>query len=370
MHTPSGAPRPRRVAVAMSGGLDSAMALALLQQQGHELVGLTMRLWREPGNAHDPAEADIASARRVCQQLGVAHHVVDLQEAFYRQVVCHLVDEYAAGRTPNPCIRCNRWIKFGLLLEHALALGAEALATGHYARIAQQTGEYLLLRGRDAAKDQAYFLYTLGQETLSRLLFPLGEHTKAQVRAWAQARGLPVAERPESQDICFLRDGDYRRFIAAQRPEAVRPGPIYNRAGALLGEHRGLPYYTIGQRSGLGLAAPRPLYVLALDAGRNALVVGYGDELGQRALLAREVTTVSGRPLPAGASVQAKIRYRARAVAAQVYPEGADAARVCFDELLRDITPGQAVVFYQGERVLGGGIIAQAVEAPGTSATS
>jgi tRNA-specific 2-thiouridylase len=341
------------------------MALALLQEQGHEPIGLTMRLWREPGGDYDPAEADIASAQRVCQQLGVAHHVVDLREAFYRQIVCHMVAEYALGRTPNPCVRCNRWIKFGLLLEHALALGAGALATGHYARILRREGRYRLLRGRDATKDQSYFLYTLGQETLRRVLFPLGEHTKDQVRAWARARGLPVTERAESQDICFVRGGDYRRLIQAQQPEAARPGPIYNRAGELLGAHQGLPYYTIGQRSGLGIAAPRPLYVLALDAGRNALIVGYADELGHRALVAHEVTTISSGPLAPGTPVQAKIRYRARPAAARVYPEGPDTARVRFDAPLRDITPGQSVVFYQGDEVLGGGVIAQAEEPAG-----
>jgi tRNA-uridine 2-sulfurtransferase len=366
MHTPLGAPVPRRVAVAMSGGLDSSATLALLQAQGHATMGVTMRLWREPGQEGDPADADIASARGVCRQLGVAHHVVDLREAFYAHVVCYLVDAYTAGRTPNPCIRCNRQIKFGLLLEQALALGADAMATGHYARIAHERGRYRLLRGRDAAKDQAYFLYTLGQESLARLLFPLGEWTKSDVRAYAREQGLPLTERPESQDLCFLQDGDYRRLIATQRPEAVRPGPIYNRAGELLGEHRGLPNYTIGQRSGLGIAAPRPLYVLALDAGRNALVVGHAEELGRRALLARDVTTVSGQPLPPGAQVQAKIRYRARAAAATVHPQGEGAAWVRFAAPLRDITPGQAVVFYRGDEVLGGGLIARAEEPCGS----
>lgn len=366
MHAPSGTPGPRRVAVAMSGGLDSSVALALLQEQGYETLGLTMRLWREPSGSDDPAEADIASAAQVCSQLGVAHHVVDLREAFYAQVVCYLVDAYAAGRTPNPCVRCNRQIKFGRLLEHALALGADALATGHYARIAHDQGHLRLLRGRDAAKDQSYFLYTLGQERLARLLFPLGEWMKTEVRAYAQQRGLPVTERAESQDICFLQDGDYRRLIAAQRPDAVRPGPIYNQAGELLGEHQGLPSYTVGQRGGLGIAAPRPLYVLTLDAERNALVVGTADELGHRALLAHEVTTVSGGPLPPGARVQAKIRYRARPAAATVHPEGEEMARVRFAAPLRDITPGQAVVFYRGDEVLGGGVIARAEDPIGS----
>ncbi len=356
-------PLPRRVAVAMSGGLDSAATLALLQEQGCDVLGVTMRLWREPSGSRDAAEDDLVSARRVCRALGVAHQVVDLQAPFYERVVYPLLDAYAAGQTPNPCIRCNREIKFGLLLEQALALGADALATGHYARIAEGAGGYQLLRGRDATKDQSYFLFRLGQETLARVLFPLGDHTKQEVRAYARAKGLPVAERAESQDICFVRDRDYRRFINQERPEAVRPGPIYNQAGQQLGEHRGLPYYTVGQRSGLGIAAPRPLYVLAVDAEHNALVVGYADELGGQILFAEEVVTVSGGTLPPALHVHAQIRHRARSVAAWVYPEGADGARVCFEAPLRDITPGQAVVFYQGDQVLGGGIIVRA-EAP------
>ena len=350
------------MAVAMSGGLDSAMALALLLEQEHPVIGLTMRLWREPGGGDDPAEADIASAQQVCRQLGVEHHVVDLRDAFYEQVVCHFVAEYAAGRTPNPCVRCNRWIKFGLLLEQARALGAETLATGHYARIAHEEGRYRLLRGSDRGKDQSYFLYTLDQATLAVVHFPLGAYHKATIRDMARARGLPVVERAESQDICFSHDGDYRRLIQKQQPEAVRPGPIYDRDGQLLGEHRGLPYYTIGQRSGLGIAAPRPLYVIALDLERNALIVGHADALGRKGLMAREMNVIGGQPLPQGHMVQAKIRYRARPAAARVYMQAIDKARVLFDEPLRDITPGQAVVLYEGDTVLGGGIIDAATE--------
>lgn len=350
------------VAVAMSGGLDSSMSLVLLQEQGYDVIGLTMHLWREPDGGYDPADADIASAQQICQQLGVEHHVVDLRDAFYERVVCHFVSEYVAGRTPNPCVHCNRWIKFGLLLKEARALGAQTLATGHYARIVHEEGLYRLLRGRDRGKDQSYFLYTLDQETLAVVHFPLGAYHKAAIRDMARDRDLSVGERAESQDICFAQDGDYRRLIQKEQPESVRPGPIYSCAGQLLGEHRGLAHYTIGQRSGLGIAAPRPLYVVALDVERNALIVGHVEQLGHKGLIAREMNFISGHPLPQGYPVQAEIRYRARPAAACVYREATDEARVTFDEPLRDITPGQAVVFYEGDTVLGGGIIHTAMD--------
>ncbi len=360
---------PSPVAVAMSGGVDSSVAAALLKERGYAVWGVTMRLWRE-GPAEDPSRPDaVESARAVCARLGISHYVVDLAEAFYREVVHYFLQEYARARTPNPCVRCNRRIKFGLLWGWAKAQGAKYLATGHYARLIREEGRYALLCGRDAKKDQSYFLYALGQEDLAHLLFPLGEWTKEEVRAYAQERGLPVADRPESQDICFLPGGDYRRFVAEHLPESIRPGPIYDVEGRLLGEHRGLPFYTVGQREGLGLSAPRPLYVLALDAARNALIVGYDEALGESALLAEEMTYVSGEAPPQGTMVEAKIRYKAPRVPARVYDSGDGRAQIFFTQPLRDITPGQAVVLYQGERVLGGGIIVRPIPANAEPAT-
>jgi tRNA-specific 2-thiouridylase len=357
---------PTRVAVAMSGGVDGAVAAALLQERGHSVIGITMRLWREPPLPEDAGASGVAGdcvaeAAAVCRHLGIPHHILDVRDAFERQVVDHLVAEYARGRTPNPCLRCNRLFKFGALLHHARALGATHLASGHYARVERRIDGWRLLTAADATKDQSYVLYALGQEELSALLLPLGNLTKARVRALAHAMDLPAAERSESQDICFLRDGNYRRFIAERAPGAVRPGPILHVDGRLLGEHRGLPFYTIGQREGLGIAAPHPLYVLRIDAARNALIVGPAAALGRDALLAEAMTYVAGAPPPAGTPLEAKIRYRARRASARLWPLPGDRARLAFAHPLRDITPGQAVVLYDGQEVVGGGIIVAAL---------
>jgi len=348
-----------RVAVALSGGVDSAVAAALLVERGYQVEGLTMRLWKEPPLAQEMSD-DLSSARKVCEYLGIRHQVLDLREAFLRQVVDYFVHEYACGRTPNPCTRCNQLLKFGSLLQYARQQGFAFLATGHYACIERAERGYRLLCGLDAHKDQSYFLYMLQQEHLRSLLMPLGVLTKAQVRDVARAKGLPVVDRPESQDVCFLADGDYRRFIKSRRPEAARPGPIYDAQGHLLGEHKGLAFYTIGQREGLGISAPRPLYVVRLDVPRNALVVGYAEELSRNALLAIEMSYVSGHSLPVGSAIEAKIRYRARRAPAHIWPSSGRRARLVFEGALRDITPGQCVVLYCGEQVLGGGIISAA----------
>ncbi|MFH1085380.1 MAG: tRNA 2-thiouridine(34) synthase MnmA [Chloroflexota bacterium] len=364
----------QRAWVAMSGGVDSAVAASLLREQGWEVVGATLRLWRlgaegAAGSAEADNAEDVAAAAAACAQLAIPHRVVDQRAAFYRDVVEPFLDDYARGRTPNPCLRCNQRIKFGALLDAARAAGYTHLATGHYARVVRGADGWELWRGADPAKDQSYFLYMLQTEQLQAVLLPLGEWTKERVRAYARARGLAAEERPESQDICFVGGAGYQRLIQERRPEAARPGPIYDAAGRHLGQHAGLAFFTVGQREGLRLAAPRPLYVLALDVARNALVVGHAEELGHDALLAEEMRYTAGQPVGAGAPVMAKIRYRAREAPAVVWPLPDARAHIVFREPLRDIAPGQAVVLYAGERVVGGGIIAQVLGAQALHAT-
>ncbi len=350
-----------RVAVAMSGGVDSSTTAALLVEQGYDVIGVMMRLWAEEGqggstNRCCSIEA-IEDARRVCYTLDIPFYLINYEREFKKEVVDLFVAEYARGRTPNPCLACNRRIKFDLLLRRVLALEAQYLATGHYARVRQVNGRYQLLKGCDERKDQSYVLYMLGQRELRHLLLPLGDYTKEQVRAMARQRGLPIAEKAESQDLCFLLDNDYRRFLQAQAPESIRPGPILDTAGRILGQHKGLPFYTIGQREGLGIAAPEALYVMRIDVAGNALVVGTKSELGRRELVATEVNYVSGQ-IPQGAlEITAKIRYQAVEAEALLIPLEDGRARVTFAQPQRDITPGQGVVFYQGEVVLGGGVI-------------
>jgi tRNA-specific 2-thiouridylase len=354
-----------RVVVAFSGGVDSAVAAALLVEQEYEAVGVMLQLWAEGGpddaraNACCTPEA-VCRARRVADQLDIPFYLIDARAPFKAQVVDYLVAEYAAGRTPNPCVPCNRAIRFGLLLNRAMALGAGFLATGHYARVHHVAGRYQLLRGRDAHKDQSYFLHVLNQEQLAHVLFPVGELTKDEVRAIARQRGLPVAEQPESQDICFLADGDYRRFLAQQVPHLFRPGPIRDTSGQVLGQHQGLPAYTIGQRKGLGITAAEPLYVLAIEPAENALVVGPAEELGLDECRVEEMHYVSGKTPAAAFHATAQIRYRAQAAAVTVTPLPHGTAHVRFVFPQRDITPGQFLVLYDGEIVLGGGVICKA----------
>lgn len=373
-----------RVVVAMSGGVDSSVAAALLVEQGYQVIGVMLRLWAEgvaPQLVHRDANASspsaitsgtgfnrccslesIHDARAVADRLGIPFYVINAEKPFKENVADFFVAQYIAGRTPNPCLACNRRIRFGFLLAYARSLGARHLATGHYARIRRgEDGRYQLWRGGDRGKDQSYALSMLGQAELAQALFPVGEYTKPEVRALAAARGLPTASRVESQDLCFIADGDYRRFLAEHAAQAIRPGPILDQQGRQLGTHRGLPFYTIGQRSGLGIAASQPLYVLALDMARNALIVGTAADLGQRWLRAEQVNWIAGEPPSGPIQAAVQVRYRAEAVPATILPQ-ADSAEVYLAEPVRAITPGQAAVFYDGEICLGGGIIAEAYE--------
>ena len=351
--------------VALSGGVDSSTAAALLVQSGYTVSAVMMRLWatRYQGELPDNrccSRAAVEDARRVCDMLHIPFHLVNLEEEFKAKVVDYFCDTYATGRTPNPCLACNRWIKFGALLRSALDLGGDYLATGHYARIRSSNGQYHLLKGIDRHKDQSYVLYMLGQEELPLLLFPLGDLTKKQVRAMAERHKLPVADRAESQDACFVSDGDYRTFLAGQRPATHRPGPILDLEGRALGEHHGIAFFTVGQRQGLGIAARHPLYVVQIDSMRNALIVGPRAAVLRRELLAEEVCFVAGRPPPQPISITVKIRYRAEEALATLIPMPGRMARVTFANPQAAVTPGQAAVFYQDDVVLGGGIIGSA----------
>jgi tRNA-uridine 2-sulfurtransferase len=360
-----------RVVVGMSGGVDSSVAAALLVEEGLDVVGVTLRVWpwREPEDARARfgsccSAETVDDARQVARRLGIPYYLLNSEQEFDRRVIDEFQREYAAGRTPVPCVSCNRDLKFGSLLGRARAWDASAVATGHYARIQRDEarGRFLLLRAVDPAKDQSDFLWPLTQEQLAHARFPVGHLTKSAVRTRARELGLVTADKPESQEICFVPDGDYRAFLRRRAPDAFRPGPIVDGAGRLLGRHAGLPSYTVGQRRGLGLATPRPLYVTRLDPGTNTVVVGPAEEVEAPALLATRVNLIARPSLEEPLPVMAKIRHGHQPVPATITPhEGAAGSgltvAVHFAEPQRAVTPGQSVVFYEGEIVVGGGII-------------
>ena len=349
-----------KVVVAMSGGVDSSVAAALLKQQGYEVMGMMLRLWSEPGKEDSNrccTPDSMAQARRVAAKLDIPFYVVDAKNVFRETVVQYFLDGYARGETPNPCLLCNRQIRWTFLLDHALALGADFMATGHYVRRKEDGGKIALLRAVDPSKDQSYVLHVLTQEKLQRALFPVGEYPKTEIRKIAEAFGLPTASRPDSQDLCFLAGEDYRNFLQRNAAEMLHPGEIVTRDGRVVGQHNGLPNYTIGQRKGLGIASPVPLYVLGKDAATNTVIVGTQDELGTRELVAKDVNWIRGEAPTEPFRAEVKIRYTARPAWAWVTPLDGDQARVQFDVPARDVTAGQAAVFYVEEEVLGGGII-------------
>jgi tRNA-specific 2-thiouridylase len=360
-----------RVVVAMSGGVDSSVAAALLQSQGHEVIGITM--------CFNLAEADhkrraccglsgIEDAQRVARLLRIRHYVISMQRHLAEYVIKDFCTEYLKGRTPNPCVRCNQYLKFDCLLRKALSLGARYLATGHYARIISgRSGKYTLAKAKDAQKDQSYFLYRLGQRQLSHALFPLGEYTKDRVRRLAKEFDLPVAEKKASQEICFLPDENYYGFlrdaaskVKGQARLGLTPGKVVDKDGLLLGEHRGVAFYTIGQRQGLGIAAGYPLYVIKIDARHNVITVGKKADAYERACLVGKPHFIAG-PLKKKVALKVKIRYNHTAAAAMLAPVGS-AIKVIFHRPQFAITPGQSAVFYDGDRVAGGGIIERIID--------
>jgi tRNA-specific 2-thiouridylase len=352
---------PEHIVVAMSGGVDSSVAAALLVEQGYQVTGVMMRLWSEPGtesyNRCCTPDA-LVLARQIADQLGIPFQVVDAREVFRETVVQSFIHDYAQGLTPNPCLVCNRHVRWGFLLEQTSRFGADFLATGHYARTRlSEEDKIQLLRGLDPEKDQSYVLHGLTQAQLSRTRFPIGEYTKSQVRELAHRFGLPAAETPDSQDLCFLGGEDYRQFLLRHVPQVEAPGPIITQDGLKLGEHNGLAFYTIGQRKGLGIAAPYPLYVMGKDLARNVLIVGRAEELGRDELVAGQVNWIRGQPPSEAIRTEVKIRYKAHFTWATVKPLPDQRAHIKFDQSLRDITPGQAAVFYDGEVCLGGGTI-------------
>ena len=355
-----------RIVVAMSGGVDSSVAAALLHEQGYEVIGVTMQLWGKDvcvssGTRLCCSVRDAMDAKAVARRLGIRHETLELVETFRARVIDYFVDSYREGLTPNPCIACNDHIKFGSLLEHADRLEAPLIATGHYARSAHdpERGRVALRRAADPAKDQSYVLFNLTQEQLARARFPLGEMSKPQVRSLARSLGFETAEKPDSQDICFVRDRDKNGFLRNALNVEQEPGPITDADGNVLGSHQGLLGYTIGQREGLGIAAGRPLYVVAMDQPNNRLIVGSREDLMSAALRAERLNWVSIPPPQEPLRASAKIRSRHEPAAAWVIPDAANAVHVEFDEPQQAITPGQAVVFYEGEVLLGGGWIAR-----------
>jgi tRNA-specific 2-thiouridylase len=353
-----------RVVVAMSGGVDSSVSAALLVEQGYDVLGVMMRLWSEPGQfdaARDNrccTRDQMLDAHFVARKLGIPFEVVDATDTFKQKVVDPFIASYIQGFTPNPCLACNRHIRFTFLLQEALNRGAAYLATGHYARVTQANdGTYELRRGADPTKDQSYVLSVLTQDQLRHAMFPVGGYTKPEVRKLAEDFGLPVANKGDSQDLCFVADGDYRRFLRTYDSQGIRPGPIRLRSGEVLGTHSGLPAYTIGQRKGLGISWQEPLYVLEKDVQTNTLVVGPRSELGGDRLHAANVNWLAGCLPPGDFRAQVKIRYKARFAPCTVTPVGDDAVSIRFDDLLPDITPGQGAVIYVGDRVIGSGII-------------
>lgn len=355
----------KRVVIGMSGGVDSSVAAYLLKEQGYDVIGITMQIWQSMSEETFEREGGCCSlsavedARRVCDKLDIPFYVVNFKQIFEEKVIDYFVDEYFQGRTPNPCIACNRHIKFDALLSKARALEAEYVSTGHYAKVEYDGTykRYVLKKSATIKKDQTYALYNLTQEQLASTLMPLGSYTKEEVREIAYQQHLGVASKPDSQEICFVDDNDYSRFLAERRPDAVKQGYFVDTKGNILGKHNGIVHYTVGQRKGLGIALGRPMFVVELIPDRNLVVLGDETEVFSRELIASDVNLILFDKLTKPIRCKAKIRYSAQEADCVVEPIENDRIKVVFDQPQRAITPGQAVVLYDGDYIVGGGTI-------------
>lgn len=349
------------VVVAMSGGVDSSVAAFLLRQAGYEVIGITMDLIESSCRIEKPdtccSLTAFEDAMRMAEKIGIVHYILDLKEEFEEMVIAPFLKEYIAGRTPNPCVVCNKEIKFASLMNKVREIGADFVATGHYVRVEKTNSNYRLRKAADLSKDQSYFLYSLNQEQLSRALFPLGNYRKDEVRKIARRAGLAVAEKEESQEICFVVDNNYKEFLKKRAKEKIKPGHILDREGNIIGQHEGIAFYTVGQRRGLGLSKGKPLYVVKINSKDNTLILGEEEDLYHDELLAEDVNWMGINGLTSNLEVLARIRYLHKESPAIIYPIDGRKVRVKFKEPQRAITPGQAVVFYQGDMILGGGWI-------------
>jgi tRNA-specific 2-thiouridylase len=354
-----------RVMLGMSGGVDSSVAAAVLKEQGYEVVGVTMQIWPDMQEEVRQTQGGCCSlsavddARRVADKLGINYYVLNFKDVFQEKVIDYFTEEYLKGRTPNPCIACNRFVKFETMLMKAVSMGMDYIATGHYARIMYDnpTGRYLLKKSATDQKDQTYALYTMTQEQLSRTLFPIGEFEKDQVRAMAKELKLSVASKPDSQEICFVDDNNYGRYISENTNTEIKEGYFVDTQGNRLGMHKGIIHYTVGQRKGLGITFGKPMFVVAINPESNTVVLGNADEVFSSSLTASDLNFISINELNDDMRVKAKIRYSAREASATISPLPGKKAKVVFDEPQRAITPGQSIVFYDEDTVIGGGVI-------------
>lgn len=361
---------PKKVMIGMSGGVDSSVAAALLLEKGYEVIGVTMQIWPDQPEETKRVEGGCCSlsavddARRVAEKLRIPYYVMNFKDVFEKKVIRYFTEEYLKGRTPNPCIACNRYVKFDAMLKKAEAMGIDYVATGHYAKIEQDrtSGKYLLKKSVTERKDQTYALYNLTQEQLSKILMPVGEYTKERIRERAVELGLTVASKPDSQEICFVDDNDYGRFICENTDAEIAPGVFTDTKGNVLGQHKGIVHYTIGQRKGLGIALGKPMFVVEIDVVGNRVVLGEDTEVFSRALEADDLNFITIEHLEEPIRVKAKIRYSAKEADATVIPLEDGRVRVEFDAPQRAITPGQSVVFYNGDIVVGGGTIVRAIK--------
>jgi len=345
-----------KVLTAMSGGVDSSVAALLLKQQGYDVAGAMLRLCPREGWTGGALCAE-DDAYAVCQRLGISFDVVDRYEGFTKEVIAPFADSYVRGETPNPCVVCNKNVKFPYMLSHADSIGAEYIATGHYVRVEHENGRWLLKKGKDISKDQSYVLWMLTQDVLSRVIFPVGSLTKDEVRAIAEENGFSSAGKPESQDICFVPDGDYAGFLADRCGVVSPEGDFADNSGKVLGRHKGLVRYTVGQRKGLGVSADRPLYVLRKDIAQNRVILGDNSELYSSVLTAHSLNLIALDRIDSALKVEAKVRYSQKTAKATVDPLGGGRVRVEFEEKQRAVTPGQSVVFYDGDTLVGGAVI-------------